>query len=249
MPKKSKVPPLKRSHFNPQPAYQSPKHSSKKFTKKVTAYRGYLGNVHPSFKGNHLEFFEIRGNNQQLPDNLIEHLRQYPVIDDFGKTLDYPNGMLQDYQTPTIFFHGTAVYHSNGKKGAEPWDFDPKKHKQLWLMSLTQQNQRDFYWPLADHCAGDKGWIIIFQLIEEEKVKMEEFNNMLVPDDLLQSSTLIGRTGYGTYQPSQHERQNGFNRWVHPDCYICTEACMAAKDGKWKMLRVYKRVPAPVWNR
>ena len=244
-PKQTAAPPFKRSHFNPQPAHQSPQRSSNhsKFTKHVTAYREYHDNVHPSFKGNDLEFFEIRGNNQELPDNLIEHLRQYPVIDDYGKTLNYPKGILQDFETPTIFFHGTNKI--------DPWDFDPKQHKQLWLISLTQQNQRNFYWPLAGHCAGDKGWIIIFQLIEEEKVKMEEFNHRLVPDNLLQSETIIGRTGYTFgYEPSQHERQNGFNRWVHPDAYICTEACMKSKRAKWKILRAYQRFPGlPLYRR
>ena len=247
--------PHRNSHFL-QPSEhdnQSPQlvsRHSPKFTKHVSAYRHpnhCAGNVHPDFRSTNLEFFNIRGDKTQLPNNLIEHLQLYPIIDHFGRTLRWPGGILQYYKSPTIFLHGTAGFYPEGKlgagkTGAEPWDFMPEIQKELWLIALTQQNQRNLYWPLADHCAGDNGWIIVFQLIGEETVDIREFDCKTVPWECRFSTTLIGRTGYGQYYPTELEYSNGFDKWKHPDAYICTKSCMKQKMGKWKMLRAYKRI-------
>lgn len=204
-----------------------------KFTENVVGYTGYSANIHPLFDSDRFEYFEIRGNDWEFTDNLIEHLRQYPVVSFNGKVLEYPNGILQDYRMPKIFFHGTNK--------VDPWGYKPWIAEDLWLTSLTQQNQRSFVWPLS--YSGRFGWIIIFELIGySEGVRIQRFDSRYVPPYLRDYVALVGRTGYCNYSPSDDEIRNGFNWYVHPDAYICTERCMEDKRGRWKILRAYKRV-------
>ena len=123
--------------------------------------------------------------------------------------------------------------------------FQYYKATDIFISEQAFQNRENLIWPVW-YSKGD-GWIIIFELVdnEDEQVRIGyPFHDGDVPPSLMTSTRLIGRTKYPTYYgwTSEKEKKNGFNNLVHPDAYVCTAACMKEKKGKWKMLRIHKRV-------